>query len=164
MDVLKCVSNSPEKTLALGESIAPALWPGAVVSLEGDLGAGKTVFVKGVARGLGIDPATVMSPTFSLLNEYQAPTPLFHFDAYRITRPEEWEDIGYEDYFRGQGISIVEWGNLIQQYLPRAYLKITIDRGLQPNERIIVFHDEGGGYSGVLARLQREMQSGDFRD
>ena len=104
-------SQNPEQTLAIGKAVGEVLRPGDFINLNGTLGAGKTLLVKGIAEGQGIDPEDVTSPTFALINEYHGRYSLYHFDIYRLDRPEELEDIGYEDYFFGTGICLVEWGD-----------------------------------------------------
>lgn len=158
MQQLKVVSDSPEATDRIGWLTAGYLRPGDVLSITGELGAGKTVLVKGIAAGLDIDPAQVTSPTFSLMNEYTGRLPMYHFDAYRINRPEEWEDLGYEEYFRGEGITCVEWGNMIEEYLPRVFLEIHIEKdAVQELQRTISFRDVGGGYEKLMAELRKEV-------
>ena len=104
---------SEQETLELGKKLAQEAQPGQVFSLVGDLGVGKTVFTKGMAEGLGITEP-VSSPTFTIVQVYEeGRMPFYHFDVYRIGDPEEMDEIGYEDYFYGQGICLVEWANLI---------------------------------------------------
>ena len=121
-------SFSPEDTFGVGEQLAKEARPGDIYTLEGDLGVGKTIFTKGVARGLGIDEP-VTSPTFTILQEYDSGRlPLYHFDVYRIGDPEEMEEIGYDDYFFGEGICLIEWANLITEILPENIIQITIEK------------------------------------
>ena len=102
-------SNSAEDTFAFGQKLGREAVPGEIICLDGDLGVGKTVFTQGFAAGLGIDDY-VNSPTFNIVKEYEGGRlPLYHFDVYRIGDPSEMEEIGYEDYFYGQGVSIIEW-------------------------------------------------------
>ena len=123
---------SPEETYALGEEIGKKACPGQVYTLIGDLGAGKTVFTQGVARGLDILEA-VNSPTFTIMQIYETGRmPFYHFDVYRIGDVEEMEEIGYEDFFYGQGICLIEWANLIEEILPENYIRITIEK--QPDK------------------------------
>lgn len=120
---------SPKETYDAGRRVARRLEPGTVVCLVGDLGAGKTVFTQGVADGLGID-GPVCSPTFTLIQEYDGGrVPLYHFDVYRIDGPWDMDDLGYEEYFYGKGVCLVEWGNLIEELLPEntVYINITKD-------------------------------------
>lgn len=119
---------SPEDTLAAGRRMAAALEPGTVVCLSGELGAGKTVFAQGLARGLGIE-GPVCSPTFTLIQEYrEGRIPLYHFDVYRIDGPWDMDELGYEEYFYGDGVCLVEWGNLIEELLPEGTVFVTIER------------------------------------
>ena len=119
-------TGSPEQTLALGAGLAKLLRPGDVLALEGQLGAGKTVFVKGLARGLGTDPALpVTSPSFTLLHEYPGPLPLYHFDFYRLARLEDALGLGYEEYFDGDGVCAVEWADKFPGLFRQAFLWIS---------------------------------------
>ena len=102
------ISTSEQETHELGRQLGSCLLPGAVVALYGDLGAGKTAFVRGLAQGLGIE-SRVSSPTFTIVNEYSGPVPLFHFDMYRLSSADELFDIGWEDYLSRGGICVVEW-------------------------------------------------------
>ena len=117
-DLLPAETASPGDTLALGRRLAAHLAPGDVVALYGDLGAGKTHLVKGLAAGLGLDPDDVASPTFVLVHEYPTEPPLYHFDAYRAERPADFTRIGFEEYAAGDGICVVEWPERIEPLLP----------------------------------------------
>ena len=124
-------SFSPEDTFGVGERLAKEARPGEIYTREGDLGVGKTIFTKGVARGLGIDEP-VTSPTFTILQEYDSGRlPLYHFDVYRIGDPEEMEEIGYEDYFYGQGICLIEWASRIEELIPAEAIHVCIDKDLE---------------------------------
>lgn len=119
---------SPEETFRLGEGLGRQARPGEIYTLLGDLGVGKTVFTQGVAKGLGID-GPVSSPTFTIVQVYdEGRLPFYHFDVYRIGDVEEMEEIGYEDYFYGDGICLIEWANLIEELLPRSRREITIEK------------------------------------
>ena len=120
-------SESIEQTVALGEEFAAELGAGAVVCLKGELGAGKTHFVKGMAKGLGIDPNKVGSPTFTLINEYSGTMSLYHFDCYRMESLHEALEIGAEEYFYGDGISVIEWPERIERLLPPEAIWISIE-------------------------------------
>ncbi len=124
-------SNSPEETKAFAAQLAAGLEPGAVLALMGDLGVGKTVFTQGLAEGLGItEPIT--SPTFTIVQEYDSGRlPFYHFDVYRIGDPEEMFEVGFDDYIYGQGVSMIEWANLIEDIMPTSYTRITIEKDLQ---------------------------------
>ena len=123
-------TRSPEETYALGEKIGKAAQPGQIYTLTGDLGVGKTVFTQGVAAGLGITEP-VSSPTFTIVQVYEeGRLPFYHFDVYRIGDIEEMEEIGYVDYFFGNGICLIEWAELIEEILPDNVISITIEKDL----------------------------------
>ena len=124
-------TNTPEETFALGVRIGKESKPGQVYTLIGDLGVRKTVFTQGVAQGLGITEP-VNSPTFTIVQVYEeGRMPFYHFDVYRIGDVEEMDEIGYEDYFYGEGVTFVEWANLIEEILPESYTRITIEKDLE---------------------------------
>ncbi len=124
-------TNSEQETYAYGSSLAQHAAPGQVFALIGDLGVGKTVLTKGLAAGLGITEP-VSSPTFTILQEYEeGRLPFYHFDVYRIADPEEMDEIGYEDYFYGDGVCLVEWANLIRELMPENTVWITIEKDLE---------------------------------
>ena len=121
-------TNSPEDTFALGRQIGEQAKAGEVYTLIGDLGVGKTVFTQGLAAGLGIREA-VNSPTFTIVQVYEdGRLPFYHFDVYRIGDVEEMDEVGYEDYIYGEGVSLIEWANLITEILPEHYRQITIEK------------------------------------
>lgn len=123
-------SNSAEDTFAFGQKLGREAVPGEIICLDGDLGVGKTVFTQGFAAGLGIDDY-VNSPTFNIVKEYEGGRlPLYHFDVYRIGDPSEIEEIGYEDYFYGQGVSIIEWPGQIEELLPKEARWVRIRKDL----------------------------------
>ena len=121
---LNIVSHSEEQTLALAEKLGPHLRNPEVIVLTGPLGAGKTVFVKGLAAGLGLDRDKVNSPSFTMVNEYPGPNPLFHFDLYRLEDPSELRELGWDDYMTRDGVFVVEWGEKAGGYLPDTYYRI----------------------------------------
>ena len=124
-------TRSAEETYQLGVHIGEKALPGQVYTLVGDLGVGKTVFTQGMAKGLGITEP-VSSPTFTIVQVYEeGRLPLYHFDVYRIGDVEEMEEIGYEDYFYGEGVSLIEWANLIEEILPEKYTEIKIEKDLE---------------------------------
>ena len=126
---------SEQETRAFGERLgaerlAAKAKPGSIYTLTGDLGVGKTVFTQGFAKGLGIDEP-VNSPTFTIIQEYEdGRLPFYHFDVYRIGNIDEMEEIGYEDYFYGKGVCLIEWANLIEEILPGERFAITIEKDL----------------------------------
>ena len=124
-------SNSPEETFALGKQLGEQAKPGEVYCLDGDLGVGKTIFTQGFAAGLGIDEP-VNSPTFTIVQQYDSGRlPLYHFDVYRIGDVSEMDEIGYEDYFYGEGICLIEWSERIREILPEHPIQITIEKDLE---------------------------------
>lgn len=124
-------TRSPEETFALGKKIGEMARPGEIYTLTGDLGVGKTVFTQGVAAGLGITEP-VSSPTFTIVQQYDSGRiPFYHFDVYRIGDIEEMDEIGYDDYFFGQGICLIEWANLIEEILPENRREILIEKDLE---------------------------------
>ena len=124
-------SFCPEDTFALGQKIGELVKPGTVISLVGDLGVGKTVFTQGLAKGLGITEP-VNSPTFTIVQVYDGGRlPFYHFDVYRIGDIEEMDEIGYEDYFYGEGVCLIEWADLIRELLPEHTARIVIEKDLE---------------------------------
>ena len=124
-------TNSEKETRQLGEALAKEAKPGEIYTLIGDLGVGKTIFTQGFAKGLGIEEP-VSSPTFTIVQIYdEGRIPFYHFDVYRIGDIEEMDEIGYEDYFYGEGVCLIEWANLIEEILPRGYTRITIEKCLK---------------------------------
>ena len=124
-------TNSPEETFALAKQLGGAAQAGTVFTLTGDLGVGKTVFAQGLADGLGITEP-INSPTFTIVQVYEAGRlPFYHFDVYRIGDVEEMEEIGYEDYFYGDGVCLVEWAELIGEILPQRRTQILIEKDLE---------------------------------
>ena len=122
---------SAEETSALGEQIGREAKPGSVYTLMGDLGVGKTVFTQGIAKGLGI-AEPICSPTFTIVQVYEeGRIPFYHFDVYRIGDIEEMDEIGYEDYFYGNGLVMIEWANLIEEILPPVRTEIIIEKDLE---------------------------------
>ena len=124
-------TNTPKETFDFGKSLGERAKAGTVYTLIGDLGVGKTVFTQGLAKGLEIQEP-ISSPTFTIVQVYEeGRLPLDHFDVYRIGDVEEMEEIGYEDYFYGAGVSLIEWANLIEEILPEKYTEIKIEKDLE---------------------------------
>ena len=140
-------TNRPEDTRKLGYGLGETAARGQVICLNGDLGVGKTVFTQGFAAGLGIGEP-VNSPTFTILQTYEdGRLPFYHFDVYRIQDVEEMDEIGYEDCFYGEGVCLVEWGNLIQGILPENSICVTIEKDLErgfDDRRILVGREPKG--------------------
>ncbi len=141
---MKFITHSPEETEKIGEALAKSLQPGTILAYRGDLGAGKTAFTRGLARGLGCKE-TVTSPTYTIVNEYLGGRlPLFHFDMYRLASSDDLWDIGWEDYLDREGVCAVEWSENVQDAMEDA-VTVTIEK-LGENTRQITI--EGGqGYA-----------------
>jgi len=154
-------TRSAGETLELGKTVGALLTAGDVISLDGDLGAGKTCFTTGVARGLGIT-GRVTSPTFTLINEYYSGRlPLYHLDVYRLGAPEELEDLGYEEYFYDTGVTMIEWAQKVENYLPPKRLDIIIEKSPEyENGRIFKIIPHGKRYEDLLRELMRRVYSG----
>lgn len=145
-------TSSAEETKALGACLGKLLFPGAILGLEGDLGAGKTCFVKGVASGLGIDEDEVSSPTFTLIAEHcRGEVPLFHIDLYRL-EGVEIEEIGIEEYLFGQGVAAVEWFRFLPSGTVTAYLLISLSI-VNEEERMLTFTPCGERYQAIVDQL-----------
>ncbi len=121
------ITSSPEETAGVGQKLGGLLLAGDVICLNGELGAGKTKFAQGVARGLGVE-SPVKSPSFTLIHEYRGRLPFYHMDVYRLNDPLELEDLGYEEYFYGDGVTLLEWADQVRGLLPDERLDIYIDR------------------------------------
>ena len=138
---LRVFSSCEEETEACGEELAGRLTPGDVVALYGDLGAGKTAFVRGLARGLGVREA-VSSPTFTIVNEYPGQVPLFHFDMYRLRDEQELFDIGWEDYLDRGGICALEWSERVEKAIGPEAVRVTLRRVDDTHREIIISQKE----------------------
>ena len=124
------ITHNEQETFALGEELGRMAKPGDIFCLDGDLGVGKTVFTQGFASGLGIE-GPVSSPTFTIVQEYEeGRLPLYHFDVYRIGDPEEMDEIGYEEYFFGEGVCLIEWATLVEELIPEEAKRVLIEKDL----------------------------------
>ncbi|MCR4618873.1 MAG: tRNA (adenosine(37)-N6)-threonylcarbamoyltransferase complex ATPase subunit type 1 TsaE [Lachnospiraceae bacterium] len=124
-------TNSPDETFNLGKKLGQEAIPGTIIAMTGDLGVGKTLFTQGFAKGLGIDEP-ITSPTFTIMQIYESGRiPFYHFDVYRIADPEEMDEIGFENFVCGDGASIIEWAELIEEIIPPEAIKITIEKDLE---------------------------------
>ncbi|MFC0472416.1 tRNA (adenosine(37)-N6)-threonylcarbamoyltransferase complex ATPase subunit type 1 TsaE [Halalkalibacter kiskunsagensis] len=145
------ITQSPDETQKLAEKLGTLVQPGDVITLEGDLGAGKTSFTKGLAKGLGVK-RVVNSPTFTIIKEYKGRLPLYHMDVYRME--DEMEDLGLEEYFYGEGVSVIEWPSMIKSQLPEDRLIISLFH-LGETSRKIMIASKGNR----SLELSKELQS-----
>lgn len=149
MDKFELVTSNSEETAQFAEKLGGQLQPGDVIALEGDLGAGKTTFTKGLAKGLDIK-RTVNSPTFTIIKEYQGRLPLYHMDVYRVA--DAMEDLGFDEYFEGDGVTVVEWAHLIKEQLPTELLTIYLYHE-QEDRRKLVLVPKGKRYEELCKEL-----------
>ncbi|MDD5259807.1 MAG: tRNA (adenosine(37)-N6)-threonylcarbamoyltransferase complex ATPase subunit type 1 TsaE [bacterium] len=133
------ITRSAAETQYFGQKLARQLKPGDLVCLTGDLGVGKTCLIQGVARGLQVK-GYVNSPTFKIINEYKGKVPVYHFDLYRLDGLTDLRGLGYEEYFYGQGVSLVEWAEKIMPFLPKQYLQVEM-RSIDEHTRKIILTD-----------------------
>lgn len=143
------ITHSASETQAVAEKLAAHVEAGTVITLNGDLGAGKTTFTQGFAKGFGVT-RNVNSPTFTIMKQYQGRLPLYHMDVYRLE--DTGDDIGLEEYINGDGVAIVEWSNLIESSLPSERLAITIER-TGDEERKITFTPTGEAYDTLVKEV-----------
>lgn len=146
-------TKSPIETEKIGFKLGNLLKRGSIVLISGELGVGKTVLTKGIAKGMGIDDY-VTSPTFMIVNEHLGDIPLYHFDVYRIDDYTELYDIGYEEYFYGDGVCVIEWPEKIKPLIPKENIFIRIDIGDSYDERIIEIESHGEKYDEVIKEMK----------
>ncbi|KAF0821544.1 tRNA (adenosine(37)-N6)-threonylcarbamoyltransferase complex ATPase subunit type 1 TsaE [Cytobacillus firmus] len=135
MSQFEFISKKPEDTMGFSEKLGSLLQPGDVLALEGDLGAGKTTFTKGLAKGLNIT-RNVNSPTFTIIKEYHGRYPLYHMDVYRVE--DSFEDLGFDEYFDGNGVTVVEWAHLVKEQLPEELLTIYLYLDDHDSRRLVL--------------------------
>lgn len=159
--MFSCTTNSPEETAGLADKLGQRIREGTVLCLEGDLGAGKTLFVKSLAKTLGVE-SEVTSPTFNLMNVYEGICPIHHFDLYRLEKEEELEDIGFYEYLDSpEGIVVVEWSDKFPDALPENYVEVRIKRNPgRENQREICFDAIGEEHQDFLKELEELVDSG----
>lgn len=145
MNSVSVLSTNTEQTLRLGEKLARHLRGGDILCLEGDLGSGKTTLIKGIAKGLKIAPEKVNSPTFVLMNAYEGRLSLYHFDLYRLEHIREISSIGYEEFLYGDGVSVIEWADKLEELTPKEHLRVELKHKGE-NERLIKFTAVGERY------------------
>ncbi|HJP65216.1 MAG TPA: tRNA (adenosine(37)-N6)-threonylcarbamoyltransferase complex ATPase subunit type 1 TsaE [Actinomycetota bacterium] len=149
---LSLSTSSAEETRRLGEAMSGLLRPGDVLSLTGDLGAGKTTFVQGVAKGLGVEQL-VVSPTFTLVREYEGSLPIYHLDVYRLDRIQEVLDLGFEEMIDDAAVVFVEWGEGIEALLPGEHLTVELSIPEDGDDRDVVLSATSPGWAGRWPRL-----------
>lgn len=145
--------NNLEETEEFGIKLGKILKSGDIVCLNGDLGAGKTTLTKSICLGLGVE-AYITSPTFTLINQYKGRVPVYHFDVYRLENVDELYDLGFDEYFYGNGVCIIEWAERIEKLLPRERLVLDIKRGKDMDERVINITAHGDRYIELLKELE----------
>jgi tRNA threonylcarbamoyladenosine biosynthesis protein TsaE len=152
MKALSYEARNEHDTAKLGAALAQVLSPGSVVALIGPLGAGKTRLVQAVAEALGVPRSECVSPTFTLIHEYQGRVPIYHFDAYRVKDDDEFLELGPDEYFYGSGISLVEWANRVERCLPPERVTIHIEP-IGPTERRIEIAGTGADHEAAVEKL-----------
>jgi tRNA threonylcarbamoyladenosine biosynthesis protein TsaE len=150
--VERALTRSTDETLELAGTVGELLRAGDVVSLVGDLGAGKTVFARGVARALGVTEP-VVSPSFTIVREYEGRMPLVHVDVYRIDTVQELYDLGFEELVRDDGVTLVEWGDMIDGLLPGDRLDVRLTPGATDDERVVEIEGQGRSWRARAAEL-----------
>jgi len=147
-----CTSD-PEETIQLGQYIGEILQPGSIIGLCGELGTGKTHLIKGLARGLGVDERYyVTSPSFTIINEYPGRIPLNHLDLYRLDNTDQMEELGYEEYFYSEGVTVIEWAEKILPLLPESRLMVEISH-LNENRRMFKITGRGHPYRDIVGEI-----------
>jgi tRNA threonylcarbamoyladenosine biosynthesis protein TsaE len=156
--VLELNVPRPEDMEALGQAVADVLDRGDVVSLTGDLGAGKTTFVRGAARGLGVPEGTVLSPTFTLVRQYRGSVPVYHLDVYRLERVQDVIDLGFEEILDPDGVSFVEWGDAIEGLFLDDYLEVEMWTRAEDDGRVVLLTGNGRSWINRWERLEAVVQ------
>ncbi|MBN9388065.1 MAG: tRNA (adenosine(37)-N6)-threonylcarbamoyltransferase complex ATPase subunit type 1 TsaE [Chloroflexi bacterium] len=151
--IVDFVSHSVAQTQRCGSQLAQQLGPGTVILLEGDLGAGKTTFTKGLAQGLGVE-GYVNSPTFTLVNEYEGRLPVYHLDCYRLENGREALDFGIEEYLYGEGVTVIEWPERIREIWPSSYIRVTLSY-LNETKRSLRVEPVGPEYVGLMQEFKK---------
>ncbi|OLS03484.1 tRNA (adenosine(37)-N6)-threonylcarbamoyltransferase complex ATPase subunit type 1 TsaE [Tissierella creatinophila] len=149
---MKIELNSLKDTEKLGEKLGSLLKKGDILCLNGDLGAGKTTLTKSLGVGLGVEEY-ITSPTFSLINEYRGRMPVYHFDVYRLEGIDELDDLGFDEYFFGEGVCIIEWAEKIEKMLPKDIIILNIEKGQDIDKRIVYITGSSDRYKEILREL-----------
>lgn len=160
---MRVVTSSAKRTEAVGAAVGELVKPGDVIALTGDLGAGKTTLIRGLARTLAVT-TPVTSPTFTLVHEYEGPVPLIHIDAYRLTRLQEVHDLGFDDYLDGRAVVVIEWADLLEPLLPTDRLEVRLqfaggagEDAARPDRRTIELTPRGRRWKARAKRLQAAL-------
>lgn len=140
---MNILSKSPRETKEIAGKLGRTLKKGDVVALIGELGSGKTCFTQGLMKGLGVKVNKITSPSFVLINEYRGRLPVYHFDIYRLNNIQEVVDLGYEEYFYGNGVTIIEWADKIEELLPKKCIMVNL-KVVSENERKISIRNRDG--------------------
>lgn len=158
--MVSMTSRSVEETIAIGEALGKLLMPGDFIALTGDLGSGKTCFAQGIALGLGVGRGVcVTSPSYTLLNEYpEGRIPLFHFDLYRLDGDGDIRDLGFDEYFAGSGVCVVEWADRLREELPDEYLNVVFTV-IGDTCRNMEFHWQGSRYGELVQELSERLKN-----
>ncbi len=150
---LTIITKSPEETKNLGKEVSKLTKPGDLLAFYGELGVGKTCFIQGISQGLKVKDY-VTSPSFTIINEYQGKIPIYHFDLFRLDNAEEILELGYKEYFYGEGLTVIEWAEKIEQLLTKEHLKIEI-KFKDRYQRTISFIPQGDRFNKFLEELNR---------
>jgi len=156
--IFSILSETPNRTKKIGKKVAKLVTPGDIILFFGELGAGKTCFTQGIAEELKVKDY-VNSPSYAIINEYQGKIPLYHFDLYRVNNYDEIIDLGYEEYFYDEGLTVVEWAEKIEKHLPKEYLKINITF-IDTKRRKICFFPKGDHYVKLIEELRKDENIG----
>lgn len=157
MNGQQVLSKDPKETIAFAAQFARQLKKGDILLLKGDLGAGKTTFTKGLAQGLGVTTDAVNSPTFILMNFYEGKLPIYHFDFYRLTQDKELKTVEMDEYFYGDGVSVIEWPERLGEFVPKEYIQITLEHQGE-HQRWLTFSAVGQTYNKRLKDMLRKMK------
>lgn len=155
---MNLLSVSADCTFNIGRAITKYLNKGDIICLFGELGSGKTLLTKGIGSGLGVKKNKVISPSFVLIRHYKAKFPIYHFDLYRLDRPEDIFALGYEDLFYNKGICIIEWADRLGSFLPKEFLKIEL-KFLRENQRLLNFFAKGSRYKLLLEKIYAHIRN-----
>lgn len=153
VEQLEILLKNLEETEEFGIKLGSLLKKGDILCLNGDLGAGKTTMTKSIGLGLGVEEY-ITSPTFALINQYSGRLPVYHFDVYRLENAHELYDLGFDDYFYGNGVCVIEWADKIEKMIPKERMVIDIEKGKSDDERILKF----SGYGARFQELVKELK------